>query len=397
MGVWLSSFFRQAKSRILVAFLCLGTLLNGCTLIPGMSSNMATKPYANQTLQKSSEASGNRTEDAKVDFDLYKISPTLLQELKEKERLERQAATKVFISQQASPVYRLGPQDSLRIFVWGNPDLSPVITTATATNVASTPVGRTLNENGDLFFPLVGNIHAAGLTISQFRELLTQKLSKYIKDPQIDVDVAGFRSQKIFVTGEVKLPGIVPITDQPLRITDAIGLVGGLTTEADLYDVVLTRGKESIQINLDNLYFQGNTLSNILLQNGDVIAVPDRNARKVFLLGEVGTSAGINQSRSYVMRRGVVTLTEVLSDAGGVNPFSGAASKIYVVRTENEKVQVYHLDGRDPTSLVLAENFKMNPRDIVFVSPTDVTEIGRFIAQLIPITSTAQTVKNTPF
>ena len=344
-------------------------------------------------------ASEEQEGPAEPPYTLVRITPTLLENMNGVQAaLSKKPVGVGPFKQSASEIYHLGPQDVLRIFVWGNPDLTPVINTATATNVASSPAGRTINESGNIFFPLVGEIHAAGLTVSEFRVILTQKLSKYIKDPQIDVDVAGFRSQKVFISGEVKAPGIIPITDQPLRITDAIGLAGGLTSEADLYSLVLTRGKISASIDLDRIYYGGDTSANMLLQHGDILGVPDRQARKIFVLGEVGNANGVNQSRSYVMRRGRMSLAEVLSDGGGTNPFSSASNKVYVMRAdENGDPIIYHLSARDPVALVMADQFAMHPRDVVFVSPTDMTEIGRFIGQFFPLTSAIQTVKVTPF
>jgi len=359
--------------------------LSGCSVLPGMSAHYA--------------ASEEQEGPAEAPYTLVRITPTLLENMNGVQAtLNKKPAGVGPFKEHTSDVYRLAPQDVLRIFVWGNPDLTPVINTATATNVASSPAGRTINENGNLFFPMVGEIHAAGLTVSEFRVALTQKLGKYIKDPQIDVDVAGFRSQKVFISGEVKSPGIIPITDQPMRITDAIGLAGGLTQEADLYNLVLTRGKVSAPIDLNRIYYEGDTSANLLLKNGDILGVPDRNVRKLFVLGEVGNANGVNQSRSYIMRRGRMSLAEVLSDAGGTNPFSSASNKVYVMRAdENGDPIIYHLAARDPVSLVMADQFVMHPRDVVFVSPTDMTEIGRFIGQFFPLTSSVQTVKATPF
>ena len=352
--------------------------LTGCTLLPGTSARYIE---------------ANEVQDGadQQNYTLVKVTPGLVSKMQQQDAVKAKQLVGTGPLGESSSTYRLGPQDSLRIFVWGNPDLSPVTTQVTGGNVASTPAGRTIDEKGDLFFPLVGTLRAQGLTISEFRQLLTQRLSKYIKDPQIDVDVAGFRSQKVFISGEVRTPGVVPITDQPMRITDALGLVGGLTQEADLYNLVLTRGAVSTRVDLDRIYYSGDTTANITLKNGDVLGVPDRQSRKVFVLGEVGNSIGSNQSRSYIMRRGKMSLTEVLSDAGGLNPFSAAATKVYVMRADdNGDPVIYRLDGRDPASLVMAEQFAIRPRDVVYVSATDVTEIGRFINQFFPLTSVAQ-------
>jgi len=375
------------RSGLLIALLALN--LTACTFLPGMSARYAKHPIVIESPEQ----------PATLDYTLVTITPKLLSDMAA-ERLaeEKRERGALGIINSSSEVYKLGPQDVLRIFVWGNPDLSPVVTTMTTGNVASTPAGRTINENGELYFPMVGNIKAAGLTIPQFRESLTRQLGKYIKDPQVEVDVAGFRSQKVFVSGEVKMPGIVPISDVPLRITDAIGQAGGSTLEADLYNVVLTRGKVSEQIDLNRVYYGGELSANIILKNGDILSVPDRQVRKIFVLGEVGTASGINQARSYVMRRGRMSLSEVLSDAGGLNPFSSAASRVFVMRADsNGEPIIYQLNASSAESLILAEKFTMQPRDVVFVSPTDITEFGRFIGQLLPISSATQAVTKTPF
>lgn len=363
--------------------------LQGCSVLPGMYV-VPNKPPV--VLEGTAEASA-------VDYTLIKVTPQLIKELNEKLKAQSVALSGELFPKASSYPYRLGSQDVLRIFVWGNPDLTPVTTNITNTNVASTPAGRTIDDNGNIFFPLVGNIRAAGLTVPQFRLALSERLSKFIKDPQVEVDVAGFRSQKIFVSGQVKTPGVVPITDQPMLLTDAVGLAGGATDNSDLYDVVVTRGKDSISINMDRLYYNGDMTANILLQNGDVISIPDRSTRKVFVLGEVGNAVGYNQARSYVMRRGNMTLTEVLSDAGGVSPFSAASNEVYVMRMDAKTGQpiVYLLDATQPQALVIAEQFPIRPRDVVFVNPTGPTMIGRFVGQFLPLVQTVNTAAATPF
>lgn len=363
-------------------------LLGGCSLLPGMFVVPGKQPIVTESPE----------EPASVDYTLLKITPMLVRELIDEHKGRSQGNNKLPFSTSDSYPYRLGPQDALRIFVWGNPDLTPISTNVTTTNVATTPAGRTIDEQGNIFFPLVGTIKASGLTVSQFRAALSKSLSRYIKDPQVEVDVAGFRSQKVFVSGQVKNPGVVPITDQPLRVTDALGLAGGATDNSDLYGVVLTRGKVSTIINVDRLYYNGDLSSNILLQNGDIITVPDRSMRKVFVLGEVGNASGVNQARSYIMRRGNMTLTEVISDAGGPSPFSSAANEIYVMRAGKDgKPVVYVLDSLQPQALVLAEQFPIEPRDVIFVNPTGLTMVGRFIGQFLPIVQSVSTAATTPF
>ena len=383
------ALLREIIGPILTTVGLVGLLLaGGCSILPGTF----VVPTKTAEIKESPE------EPATLDFTLLQVTPMLVRQLRE-EAATKEASDKTVVLPKATSVpYRLGKQDVLRIFVWGNPDLTPVTTSVTSSNMASTPAGRVIDEHGDIFFPMVGSVHAEGMTISEFRKVLAKRLSRFIIDPQIDVDVAAFRSQKVFVSGQVKTPGIVPITDQPMRLLDALGLAGGANDNSDLYAVVLTRGKVSVTLNVDKLYYSGDAAANVLMQNGDVLTVPDRMMRKVFVLGEVGNAVGSNQARSYVMRRGDMTLTEVLADAGGLSPYTSAANEVYVIRLDNTgKPVVYQLNASQPQALLLAEQFPIQPRDLVFVNPTSLTMIGRFIGQFMPILQAANTATATPF
>jgi len=389
----------RARTALMVAVLgSVGGLISGCAVVPGMFASYDRQPEVLQTEE----------EPANVDYTLLEVTPLLVRQM-----VERADADSVAIQgtlpepKIPSYPYRLGPQDTLRIFVWGHPDLTPVTSNVTTGSAATTPAGRTIDSQGNIFFPMVGNVRAAGLTVSEFRDRLTRALSKYIPEPQVEVDVAGFRSQRVFLAGELKTPGALGITDQPMRVTDAIAQAGGATNNADLYDAKLTRGDSSVRLNLDRLYYDGDMNVNVLLQAGDVLSIPDRQQRKIFMLGEVGNSVGANQARSYVMRRGRMSLTEVLADAGGVSPFSAASSEIYVMRADPNATTrtqgasnpvVFKLSSREPQMLVLADQFPIMPRDVIFVNPTGPTVIGRFIGQFLPILSTANTANNiSPF
>jgi polysaccharide export outer membrane protein len=134
------------------------------------------------------------------------------------------------------------------------------------------------------------------------------------------------------------------------------------------------------------MYFSGDTNLNLYLEHGDVITIPDRQSRKVFLLGELGASAGSNNARSYVMRRGRMSLSEVIADAGGPNPFSSNAGEVFLMRQgERGQALIYQLDVSQVDALILAEQIAVRPKDIVYVSPTTATRIGRIIIQFFPV------------
>ena len=293
------------------------------------------------------------------------------------------------LPQDAPSEYRIGPGDALRITVWNHPDLNLppnlAVTTITALSGAVQPASnvvphRVVAYDGSLFFPLVGKIRAAGRTSLELRDELTRQLARLVKDPQVEVEVANFRSKRVFMVGELKTPGNLSITDVPLRIADAIGHAGGNTPNADLSAVTVTRGDRQFTVNLERMYYEGDMSRNLLLQHGDVVTVPDRRERKIFVMGEV------MKPTSYILPRGRTTLAEAVSDAGGPNPLSSHAGQIFVLRADEQadRPLVFQLDARSPEALVLADRFVLQPRDIVYVDPTQLARAGRLIAQLTP-------------
>jgi polysaccharide export outer membrane protein len=202
-----------------------------------------------------------------------------------------------------------------------------------------------------------------------------------------------FRSQRVVVSGEVKTPQTVPITDVAPTLSEMISQAGGLTPEADLGNITVTRAGATTRVDMYAYYYQGALDQNFLLQHGDVVNIPDRRYNKVFVLGEVGrpnavlTSAGGSNASgpsSLVMPRGRYSLAEALSDAGGVNPFSANAGQIYVIREGDTKPQIYHLDAANPAALLLAEQFDMRARDVVYVDAVGVVRWARVVSNILP-------------
>ena len=151
--------------------------------------------------------------------------------------------------------YYVQPQDIINIQVWNHPEFNvPSVQTSDTPQNSNDELqqnlilqqsvtsgtygyGYLVGPDGRLFFPMVGNISVSNKTVEQIRRRLTTKLKRYVRDPQVQVRVTGFRSQKIYVMGEVMKPGVQPITDVPLSITDAISMAGGVNP--DTSDLVI--------------------------------------------------------------------------------------------------------------------------------------------------------------
>jgi len=271
--------------------------------------------------------------------------------------------------------YVIGNGDVLQIIVWDHPELT---IPAGQFRDAETS-GQQVGEDGYLYYPYVGMVKAAGMNIAALRDTLTERLSTYIQDPQLDVRVVGYRSKRIYIVGEVNTPGVLPLNDVPLTIADAISLSGGLTPDAHKSGVNVSRQGNVYEIDLKALYDHADSSQNLMLQHGDIVNVLDRSQQKVFVMGEVKTP------KSVEIINGHLTLAAALGEVGGVNQNSANSGAIYVVRgTDKDKPEIFHLDARYASGLLLAERFDMQAQDVVFVDSAGISQWNRVISQLLP-------------
>lgn len=274
--------------------------------------------------------------------------------------------------------YLVGPGDVLNVTVWDHPEL----TIPAGSMRSAEESGNWVHADGSIFYPYVGKIEVAGLDVAEIRELIAKRISRYIEKPQVDVTVAAFRSQRVYITGDVAQPGMVPVTNVPLHLLDAVNQLGGLTPTADWRNVILTRDGKDYPLSLQALYQRGDLRHNVLLQHNDIVHVPSNVDSKVFVLGEV------KQARPVIMDRNGLSLAGALTEAGGINELTARASGIFVMRRDDSdgeaRINVYQLHAKNAAAYVLADQFVMQPRDIVYVTAAPITRWNRVLQQLMP-------------
>jgi polysaccharide export outer membrane protein len=265
--------------------------------------------------------------------------------------------------------------------VWDHPEL----TIPAGSQRSSQDSGNVVNENGDIYYPYIGYVQVAGKITQNIREEVTERLSAFLESPQVDVSVAAFRSQRIYVSGAVGTPGVYPLTNVPTRLVDAISHAGGLEENGDWRHVVLTRKGNDYLLSLKDVFEKGNKYHNVLLQAGDVINVPLGNDRKVFVLGEVASS------QTLPMGRNGLTLAEAISNVGGLNERQSDATGVFVIRRaegasadSDHLIDLYQLNLKDATALVLADSFVLNNRDMVYVTAAPLSRWNRVVSLLVP-------------
>jgi len=277
--------------------------------------------------------------------------------------------------------YRIGPQDVLLATVWDHPEISLPM----GPNRSDSSYGNLVDEGGYIFFPYVGKLKVSGMTTGEVRDALTAQLAKSLRNPQVDVKVLVYRSQKVYVGGEVRNPAVYSVTDVPFTLAEAVNRAGGFLPTADDSRMVLTRGSKSWKLNFHKLMSASNQLGQLLLQDGDTLHVPNNSEEPVYMMGELVRPGNVP------LIHGKLSLAKALSDVGGIQVASADATSIYVIRAGGSAnaVDVFHLDARNPASMVLADKFALNPRDIVYVDAGTLVRFSRVMNLLLPTISAA--------
>lgn len=334
-------------------FLIFVTLLASCAIAPGFNTpdvpGVTIQPISSDLI-RAQQAEDTTSED------------------------QNKAQSRAVKNTKSAYRYHIGRGDVLDVIVWDHPEFSA----GGGSGDGPGSAGYIVDKDGTIFFPYIGTIKVAGKTTSAVRDLITQKLRAAITKPQVNVKVASFRSKKVYLAGEVREPGQKPITDVPMTVVDAMSLAGGPTENADVVNMTLTRGDQVSTIDLLAINKDGDVVRNILLQDGDILHVPNKKERKVYVIGEVLEPA------SLFMDKQTMTLTEAINDAGSVNPFTSDPGSIYVIRGTLDDTQIYFLNASNPAALILGDHFQLQPRDVVYVDTAGVTRWNRVISQILP-------------
>lgn len=219
---------------------------------------------------------------------------------------------------QTAANYIIGAQDVLSITVLDDEKLN----------------GRyTVEADGSFSFPLIGRIKAGGMTIRDFEASLKAKLTNgFFVNPQVSVGIEQYRSQRVFVTGEVRVPGMIPLTGG-MTLVEALTRAGGASSATASGEVAIVRQKQSgnaaakdsepIRVSLRDLETGGRS-ADIELQDSDTIYV--LRAESFYVFGEVKNPGAHSVSEG-------ITVLQALAMAGGATP-DAALNRIRIVRME---------------------------------------------------------------
>ena len=160
--------------------------------------------------------------------------------------------------------YLIGPEDVLDIHVWKEDALTRAV-----------PV----RSDGMISLPLINEVYVLGLTPLQLRAILTEKFKQFVDNPTVTVVVTEANSFKVFVSGQVRTPGVYRLRSET-TLLQIISLAGEFTKEANPKKIVIIRregGKDKrLEVNYNEIIDGTNPGSNYVLKPGDTVIVPLR-------------------------------------------------------------------------------------------------------------------------
>ena len=343
--------------------------------------------------------------------DLALIEQQSKKKAEEIQHLTQTRENAVFTEKNGVPEYIIGPGDVLTLTYWM--PYAPSLFTAgqqtqgSAEGFMQTTSTVTVRPDGKITYSFGDDIPVGGRTANEVREILLERVKDYIKKPRLEVLVKEYKSKTALLFGRVNNlqstlgmtgPGKYPLKEKT-TILDLIISAGGPITgiqqrsllrtdsnygaNGDMRKVDLVRKGKKYTLNLYSALFGGDMSNNVILDNGDIITVPDEPtfARRVFVFGQVNSP-------------GVFSLTDVndlltaISYTGGYTPLA-VQQDIKIVREFNERkgkplVLSVNLDDILKRG-DMSQNITLQDGDLVYVPRMLIGDINEFISNIMPL------------
>ena len=297
------------------------------TVLSGCGSRNMTKPHSE--VMQEARSRGIEMPDPAAERELFFSADSahqkrLLSLLRKRSQGDSRDAT-----------YRVGPGDEIEVNVFDVPEMNVTVR---------------VNQSGHVSLPLVGAVPAGGMTESDLREKLRQRLSSYVKNPQVSVFISQYASQKVSILGAVGTPGNYPLKKGSNSVLELLSEAGGISDKAgnfvnfipsELSGISSSNDLESrarlalgmdnaskgrsttIEIALDRILgTSGGIPLEIPVRGGDMIVVPESG--KVMVEGE------IEKAGSYELGNRA-SLLGALAAAGGIT-YGAKVDEVEVIR-----------------------------------------------------------------
>ena len=339
-------------------------LLQSCATLPGINQDIKEK---GKILSIDSEYSIN---DVGIEIvEINSLTESDLSNLNNKKVEELDYKVKKFNNiYDYRYEYILGPADIISIDLTDTDDLDN---------------SYEIDPDGFIDLPFVGKAKIDGLVLDDAQNLLKQILGEFYINPDLQISIDEYNSSKVYIVGAVRNQITINLDQKPIKLIEAAIQANFNPNAAD--KVLGTKGfmrrdNKLYKINLNNAFTSTDDKENFFLKKDDVIFI-DRNSESIHVFGEVTKPGEYYPNKNY-------SLTELISTSG-LNQLTADAKKVYVIREDIDnflKVKVYQLNIQNPVNLIAGRKFLLQPKDIVFIPPTDIVKWNRVISLLLPQT-----------
>ena len=264
--------------------------------------------------------------------------------------------------------YILGPADTISINLTDTDDLDG---------------SYLIDQDGMIDLPFIGKLKIDNLNLNDAQNILTEVIKNYYKNPDLQINIEEFNSSKVYILGAVRNQVTIKLDQKPIRVIEAAIQANFNPSSSEKSfgtKGFLRRDNEVYKINLTNAYKSKDDKENFYLKKNDVIFI-DRNSDAIHVFGEITKPGIYYPNLDY-------SLTELISTSG-LNQLTANAKKVYVIREQFEsflEVDVFQLDIRNPVSLIAGRKFQLQPKDIIFIPPSEIVKWNRTISLLLPQT-----------
>ena len=242
--------------------------------------------------------------------------------------------------------YLIKPGDTLNLIVLGEADFTRHIV---------------VNPQGTVTLPLINDMKVTGMTTMQAAEEIAGQLKKFIKNPQVSVELLDAGKIQVTVSGEVKNPGLVALP-YGARLIDVIMAVGGYTPTADLSEVKVSHpgSESSATVDLSKFLLSGDSETNIMVASGDTVFVPSSEGT----IGSILVLGAVLQAGSRPLTQGM-TVREAIMAAGGPTPLADLNN---ITLRHEGSADTTPIDYAKVISGDIAANPQLKPGDVIMIA-----------------------------
>lgn len=290
--------------------------------------------------------------------------------------------------------FKVGPGDVLEVSVWEAPpatlfggSISDMRSGSAATSRVVALPEQMISSEGTISIPFVGAVKASGRTLQQIEAKIEAGLRGKANQPQVLVRMIRNATSNVTLVGDVGTSTRMPLTPKGERLLDALAAAGGVKQPINKISLQITRGDKVYALPLDIII--RDPRQNVFLQPGDVVTALYQPL-SFTALGATGKNEEINFEASGI------SLAQALARSGGLQDTRANAHGVFVFRfedadavewpkspvklTPDKRVAVvYRLNLSDPASFLVAQNFPVNNRDVLYISNAPGAELQKFI------------------